>query len=38
MVQGAGLKDATIFNLAGQRMSKLQRGLNIVNGKKYIVK
>ena len=38
MVQGAGLKDAAIFNLAGQRMSKLQRGLNIVNGKKYIVK
>lgn len=27
-----------IFNLAGQRMGKLQRGINIVNGKKLIVK
>ena len=27
-----------IFNLAGQRMSKLQRGVNIVNGKKILVK
>ena len=27
-----------IFNLAGQRMSKLQRGVNIVNGKKVMVK
>ena len=27
-----------IFNLAGQRMNKLQRGVNIVNGKKIIVK
>lgn len=27
-----------IYNLAGQRISKLQRGVNIVNGKKVIVK
>jgi hypothetical protein len=27
-----------IFNLAGQKMSKLQRGVNIVNGKKVLVK
>jgi len=28
----------SIFNLGGQRMSKLQRGINIVNGKKVLVK
>ncbi|MBQ4228887.1 MAG: hypothetical protein II675_03675, partial [Bacteroidaceae bacterium] len=27
-----------IFNLAGQRLSKPQRGINIINGKKYIIK
>jgi hypothetical protein len=27
-----------IFNLAGQRMSKVQRGVNIINGKKVLVK
>ena len=27
-----------IFNLAGQRVNKLQRGVNIVNGKKVLVK
>ena len=27
-----------IFNLAGQKMSKLQRGVNIVNGKKVLVR
>lgn len=32
------LDNTAIFNLAGQRMSKLQRGINIVNGKKIIVK
>lgn len=30
--------DAVIFNLNGQRMSKMQRGINIVNGKKVLVK
>lgn len=28
----------SIYNIAGQRMSKLQRGLNIVDGKKILVK
>ena len=39
-VQGSGFKvqDSEIFNLAGQRMSKLQKGVNIVNGKKVMVK
>ena len=39
-VQGSGFKvqDSEIFNLAGQRMSKMQKGINIVNGKKLIVK
>ena len=32
------MDNAEIFNLAGQRMNKLQKGVNIVNGKKYIVK
>ena len=40
--QGTGLKDLKdlkdskdlIFNLAGQRMSKVQKGINIINGKK----
>ena len=30
--------DAKIFNLAGQRVSKAQRGIYIVNGKKVVVK
>ncbi len=39
-VQGSGFKvqDSEIFNVAGQRMSKLQKGVNIVNGKKVLVK
>ena len=34
------MEDGTreIFNLAGQRMSRVQKGVNIVNGKKVIVK
>ena len=27
-----------IFNLAGQRMTRMQKGINIVNGRKIIVK
>ena len=27
-----------IYNIAGQRIDKLQKGINIVNGKKYLVK
>lgn len=30
--------DTAIYNLAGQRMLKLQKGINIVNGKKVVVK
>lgn len=37
-INGQNLNEGTIFNLAGQKMSKLQRGVNIVNGKKVLVK
>ena len=30
--------NAAIYNIAGQKMNKLQKGLNIVNGKKVLVK
>lgn len=29
---------SAIYNLAGQRLSKTQRGVNIVNGKKVLIK
>ena len=32
------IENGTIYNLAGQRISKLQRGVNVVNGRKVIVK
>jgi hypothetical protein len=32
------IKDGVIYNLAGQRVSKAQKGLYIVNGKKVLVK
>lgn len=32
------MDNAEIFNVAGQRMNKLQRGINIVNGKKVLIK
>ena len=35
---GQAMDNATIYNLAGQRMNKVHRGVNIVNGKKVIVK
>ena len=40
MVQGSRFKiqDSRIFNLSGQRLSKARKGINIVNGKKYVVK
>jgi hypothetical protein len=28
--------DNAIYNLAGQRMSKMQKGINVVNGKKIL--
>lgn len=38
-VQVSGLKvNEVIYNLAGQRLSKVQSGVNIVNGKKLLVK
>jgi len=39
-VQGSGFRvqDSAIYNLAGQRLQKLQKGVNIVNGKKVLVK
>ena len=30
--------EKAIYNLAGQRLQKMQKGINIVGGKKYIVK
>ena len=30
--------NANIYNVAGQRMGKMQKGINIVNGKKIIIK
>ena len=35
---GETKEGATIFNLQGQRLSKMQKGINIVNGKKLLVK
>ena len=32
------VRDGSIYNLAGQRMSKLHKGINIVNGKKVVIK
>ena len=32
------IENATIYNLAGQRINKVQKGVNIINGKKYLVK
>ena len=32
------LKGENIFNLAGQRIQKMQKGINIVNGKKVVLK
>lgn len=38
-VETMSAEDAkAIFNLAGQRMNRMQRGVNIVNGKKVLVK
>ena len=31
-------EDVTIYNLQGVRQSRLQKGINIVNGKKIVVK
>ncbi len=33
---GQQTTDGTVYNLAGQRMNKMQKGINIVNGKKIL--
>ena len=33
-----GIENAPVYNLNGQRLQQLQRGVNIVNGKKIIIK
>lgn len=38
VAKDASAKDATIFNIAGQRVAKAQKGIYIVNGKKVLVK
>ena len=35
---GKMINDKLIYNLQGQRLSRLQKGLNIVNGKKIYIK
>ncbi len=37
-INAADIKDVQIYNLQGVRMSQLQKGLNIVNGKKVVIK
>ena len=32
------IEDGAIYNIAGQRVGKMQKGINIVNGKKIMVK
>lgn len=38
MIDGEPVAGAEIFNLAGQRVNKAQRGIYIINGKKVLVK
>ena len=37
-INGEAAEDGIIFNLAGQRVNKARKGVNIVNGKKIVVK
>ena len=37
-IDGIEAENGVIYNLAGQRISKMQKGINIVNGKKVAVK
>ena len=37
-IENARVENGQFFNLAGQRVAKAQKGLYIVNGKKYVVK
>lgn len=36
--EGEASREETVFNLAGQRLGKVQKGINIVNGKKVVIK
>ena len=38
MVEQPATGEKTIYSLDGRRLTKLQKGINIVNGKKVIVK
>jgi uncharacterized protein (TIGR03905 family) len=37
-VNAADIEDVQIYNLQGVRMNSLKKGLNIVNGKKIVIK
>ena len=37
-IEANDAQNATIYNLAGQRVNKAQKGVNIINGKKMLVK
>ena len=39
-IQDSGIKnlDSEVYNLAGQRLSKARKGVNIINGKKVLIK
>ena len=37
-VKADNLQNAVIYNLAGQRLQTVQKGLNIINGRKVMVK
>jgi predicted alpha-1,6-mannanase (GH76 family) len=37
-IERTNIEDGAIYNIAGQRLQKLQRGINIVNGKKILIK
>ena len=36
--EGSNVGEGAIYNLAGQRLNKMQKGINIVNGKKIAIK
>ena len=35
-INGVEAEEGAIYNIAGQRLGKMQKGINIVNGKKII--
>ena len=38
LIDNEDLNDDVIYNLAGQRINKMQKGINIINGKKVLIK